>query len=121
MSELLYQHIKKFTNVSEADFAKILTFFDLLSAKKKQMLMNEGQLCRRHFFVLKGCLRLFFIKDTGVEQTTQFALENWWITDNLAFLEQRKSSFAIQAIEHSEVLAISYEAQEKMLNQFPNP
>ncbi|MFN0291254.1 Crp/Fnr family transcriptional regulator [Pedobacter helvus] len=119
MSELLYQHIKKFTNVSEADFAKILTFFDLLSAKKKQMLMNEGQLCRRHFFVLKGCLRLFFIKDTGVEQTTQFALENWWITDNLAFLQQQPSSFAIQAIEQTEMLAISHEAQERMLSQFP--
>jgi CRP-like cAMP-binding protein len=41
------------------------------------------------------------------------------MTDNLAFLAQGQSSFAIQAIEKSEVLAISYEAQEKMLSQFP--
>ncbi len=119
MSDLLYQHIKKFANVSESDFAEILGFFELLSVKKKEILMNEDQHCRKHFFVLKGCLRLFFMKETGVEQTTQFAIENWWITDNLAFLEQRKSSFAIQAIEQSEVLAISFEAQERMLSQFP--
>ncbi|SOD15425.1 Crp/Fnr family transcriptional regulator [Pedobacter xixiisoli] len=119
MAHSLHQHIKKFVNVSEADFAEILLFFEVLSVKKKEMLMNEGQHCKRHFFVLKGCLRLFFMKETGIEQTTQFAIENWWMTDNLAFLEQRPSSFAIQAIEQSEVLAISYEAQEKMLSQFP--
>lgn len=119
MHHPLYQHIKKFVNVSEADFAEILTFFEVLSVKKKEILMSEGQLCRRHFFVLKGCLRLFFVKETGVEQTTQFAIENWWMTDNLAFLAQGQSSFAIQAIEKSEVLSISYEAQEKMLSQFP--
>ena len=119
MSHPFHQHIKKFVNVSEADFVEILTFFDVSSVKKKEMLMNEDQLCRRHFFVLKGCLRLFFIKETGIEQTTQFAIENWWITDNLAFIQQQPSSFAIQAIEQSEVLVISYEAQEKMLNQFP--
>lgn len=119
MPHSLHQHIKKFVNVSEADFVGILGFFEVLSVKKKEMLLDEGQHCRRHFFVLKGCLRLFFIKDTGVEQTTQFAIENWWMTDNLAFLAQQPSSFAIQGIEKSEVLAISYEAQEKMLSQFP--
>jgi len=119
MSSSLHQHIKKFVNVSEADFAEILTFFELLSVKKKEILMNEGQLCRRHFFVVSGCLRMFFIKETGIEQTTQFAIENWWITDNLAFLLQQHSSFAIQAIEKSEVLAISAENQEKMLSNFP--
>lgn len=119
MSHPLHQHIKKFVNVGEADFANILNFFEVLPVKKKEILMDEGQHCRRHFFVIKGCLRLFFMKETGIEQTTQFAIENWWITDNLAFLQQQPSAFAIQAIEQSEILAISYEAQEKMLSQFP--
>lgn len=119
MSHLLHLHIKKFVNISEADFSEIITFFEVLSVKKKEMLLNEGQHCRRHFFVLEGCIRLFFVKETGIEQTTQFAIENWWMTDNLAFLQQQPSSFSIQAIEKSEVLSISYEAQEKMLSQFP--
>lgn len=119
MSNLFYQHIQKFTDVNETDFAEIIKFFQLLSVNKKEMLLSEGQHCKRQFFVIKGCLRLFFVKETGIEQTTQFAIENWWITDNLAYLTQRKSSFAIQAIERSEVLAISFEAQEKMLSQFP--
>lgn len=119
MSNLLYQHIQKFASVSEDDFASILAFFEPISAKKKEILLSEGQICRRHFFVVKGCLRLFYVKETGAEQTTQFGIESWWITDNLAFLEQKPSAFSIQAVEQSEVLSISYEAQEKMLAQFP--
>lgn len=119
MSNLLYQHIQKFASVSEDDFASILAFFEPMSAKKKEILLSEGQICRRHFFVVKGCLRLFYVKETGTEQTTQFGIESWWITDNLAFLEQKPSAFSIQAVEQSEVLSISYEAQEKMLAQFP--
>lgn len=119
MSKLLYHHIKKFANVSEADFAKIVTFFEVISAKKKEVLLNEGEICNRNFFVAKGCLRMYFLKETGIEQTTQFAIENWWMTDNIAFLEQQQSSFTIQTIENSEVLAISYNAREEMLAQFP--
>ncbi|WP_343535021.1 Crp/Fnr family transcriptional regulator [Pedobacter sp.] len=119
MSNLLFKHIQKFAEISESDFANILTFFEPISAKKKEILLSEGQICRKHFFVLKGCLRLFYVKETGVEQTTQFAIESWWMTDNLSFLEQKSSAFSIQAIEQSEILTISYEAQEKMLDQFP--
>ena len=119
MSDLLYQHIRKFANISETDFAEVLTFFEFISVKKKEILLHEGQMCRKHFFVLKGCLRLYYLKETGIEQTTQFAIENWWMTDNLAFLEQKHSSFAIQAVEKSEILAISFDAQEKMLARFP--
>lgn len=119
MPHLLYKHIRKFTDVSESEFNEIFSFFEVLSVKKKEMLLNENQLCRRNFFVVKGCLRLFFTKETGVEQTTQFAIENWWMTDNLAFQTQQASSFNIQAIEKSEVMAISYETQEKMLAKHP--
>jgi CRP-like cAMP-binding protein len=119
MQELLHQHLKKFADVKDVEFNELIKFFELLKMKKKEILLAEGQLCRRNFFVLKGCLRMFFIKENGMEQTTQFAIENWWMTDNLAFLQQQSSSFAIQAIEQSEVLSISFEAQEEMLSQFP--
>jgi CRP-like cAMP-binding protein len=112
-------HIKKFTKINDSEFENLIKYFDFIKVQKKEYLLTEGQLCRRTFFVLKGCLRMFFMKESGIEQTTQFAIENWWITDNLSFLQQQTSSFAIQAIEQTEVLAISYEAQEKMLSEFP--
>ncbi len=62
---------------------------------------------------------MFFIDDKGTGRTVQFAIENWWLTDNLAFLNKQKSDFIIQAVEHSKILSISFEQQEKLLNEFP--
>ncbi|MGN6268059.1 MAG: Crp/Fnr family transcriptional regulator [Ginsengibacter sp.] len=90
-----------------------------VNARKKQNLHEAGKVCKSNFFVRKGCLRLFFINDKGVEQTIQFALENWWLSDYTSFSSQQTSLFYIQAVEKSEVVAIDFPAQEKMLQQFP--
>lgn len=62
---------------------------------------------------------MFFINEKGMEQTIQFAIENWWITDYLAFDRQAKTEFSIQALEPTEVLQIDYQHQERLLSAFP--
>lgn len=81
--------------------------------------MVEGQVCKYHYFVLKGCLRKFFVNEKGIEQTTEFAIENWWLTDNKAFEQRLPTEFFIQAVEHSEVLRIDNLSQEQLLQAFP--
>lgn len=119
MAKELKEHISRFAAVSDEDFDKILSYFTKKTFKKKENLMKEGQICRYHFFVVKGCLRKFYIKDSGAEQTTEFAIENWWLTDNMAYEAQKKTGFYIQAIETSEVLMIDLKSQEKMLEEYP--
>ncbi|MCH5719709.1 Crp/Fnr family transcriptional regulator [Niabella hibiscisoli] len=79
------------------------------------MLLEEGRRCTTYFFVVKGCLRLYFTDANGVEQTLQFALENWWMTDLDAFRSGKNSGYAIQALEPTEVLCISYKNYELLL------
>ena len=115
----LKEHINRFVRVSDREFEEILSYLNPVCAKKKQNLHEAGKVCKSNFFVRKGCLRLFFINDKGVEQTIQFALENWWLSDYASFSSQQTSLFYIQAVEKSEVVAINFPAQEKMLQQFP--
>lgn len=115
----LKEHINRFVRISDDEFEQILGYVKPVSAKKKQNLHEAGKVCRSNIFVRKGCLRLFFINDKGVEQTIQFALENWWLSDYTSFSSQQTSSFYIQAVEKSEVVAIDFLAQEEMLQQFP--
>ena len=81
--------------------------------------MVEGKICHANYFVVQGCLRLFFINEKGVEQTIQFAIENWWLSDYTSFEKQEPATFYIQAVEKSEVVALTYNKQEEMLQQFP--
>ncbi len=115
----LIQHIQKLTSGFEIAEEPILSFFETKDFKKKDILQEEGKRCSSYFFVVKGCLRLFFTDINGVEQTMQFALENWWITDLNAFRSGRKSAYTIQALEETEVLAITAANYELMLAELP--
>lgn len=119
MLELFKNHIKKFIEINDEEFAEIVGFFKQQPVKKKENLVIEGKVCRYHYFVLKGCLRLFFIKEKGMEQTTEFAIENWWMTDNISYEHRRPSQFYIQAVEDSEVLRIDRDSQEKLVASMP--
>lgn len=119
MTDIFNQHLQKFIDINEAEFANILSYFSFLEVNKKENLLTEGDICKTHYFVLNGCLRMFFINDKGVEQTTQFAIEHWWITDNMAYEHQQPSAFYIQAVEHSHLLKIDHPDQEKLLRHFP--
>lgn len=117
--ETFKQHLNKFISIGEEEFASILSFFQVSEVKKKQELMHEGEICRAMFFVVKGCLRKFFINEKGIEQTTEFAIENWWITDTFAYERQLKSDFCIQAVEKSVILKIDFNSQEALLKKHP--
>ena len=119
MTEIFKNHLQKFVEISDSEFLDILAFFQVAKVRKKENLLVEGQICKSHYFVLNGCLRKFFVNEKGIEQTTEFAIENWWITDNIAFENKLVSEFYIQAVENSEILIIDHHSQEKLLAEFP--
>ncbi len=119
MLDHLKAHIEKFVKINEQDYPKILAYFKPVEVLKKRNLLVEGKICKSSYFVVKGCLRMFFINEKGAEQTVQFALENWWLADYTSFSAQKPSDFYIQAVETSEVFALDFLAQEELLQQFP--
>ncbi len=113
------KHLAKFITITEEQFADIISYFETIDVDKKENLLAEGQICKHNYFVLQGCLRKFFINEKGIEQTTEFALETWWMTDNMAYEFQKPSAFFIQAIEKSTLLVIHHAAQAELLEKFP--
>jgi CRP-like cAMP-binding protein len=115
----LIQHIQTITLSHEIVGEAILPFFETKTFKKKAILQEQDKRCSLYFFVVKGCLRLFFTDRNGLEQTMQLALENWWMTDLNAFRSGRHSAYTIQALETTEVLGITAQNYELMLAKFP--
>src|SRR6478752_2248717 len=119
MAEELKKHIEKITGISDMDFDGIMQFLKPLTVPKKQILLAEGKTCDQSYFVVKGCLRMFFINEKGTEQTIQFALENWWLADYTSLSLHTPSGFNIQTVEKSELLSLDFASQEAMLKAFP--
>ena len=119
MTENLKIHIQKFVPLSEEEFADIASYFTPQVCKKKETLLKEGQICKTHYFVAKGILRKFFINEKGVEHTTEFAIEDWWMTDTISFLHESPAAFYIQAVEAADILVIQKEAMDDLLEKHP--
>lgn len=119
MSKQLLAHINNYTKVSNDDFDTIQTFFTPREYVKKDIVAKAGTRCNFNYFVLSGCLHMFFIDDKGTERTVQFAIENWWMTDHLAYFNRSKTGFSIQAVERTKLLCLRYDQQEELLDRFP--
>ncbi|MCC9043244.1 Crp/Fnr family transcriptional regulator [Myroides sp. M-43] len=114
------KHLEKFLGkLPTTEVEIIVSYFEQLTVKKKECIQESGMLCDKMFFVLRGCLRSYYVKTNGGEQTIDFAIENWWITDNKAFEEGTISSFSIQAIEATDILMITTRQFVLLLEESP--
>ncbi|MDJ1472347.1 Crp/Fnr family transcriptional regulator [Cytophagaceae bacterium DM2B3-1] len=119
MDHLLLCHITKNVALSVEESEKILSYFNYHEYGKKEHLVLEGQPCKQLYFVIKGSLRMYFTDEKGMEQTIQFAIENWWMTDLMAFQRGGLSEFSIQTIEKTQIMQIQQETLEKLLLEVP--
>lgn len=119
MQSILIEHIKRFITLEPSDIAILESCLNISTIKKKEHVLKEGQFCNTMYFITKGCMRQYIINSKGIEQTLQFGIESWWITDYLSYHNNIPSHFYIQAIENSEVIAMEKTALEALLNQIP--
>jgi CRP-like cAMP-binding protein len=74
MENLLFDFISKYISVTEDEMNAILSLDIFRSVKKGTILLKEGQKSQDELFVLKGCIRKYYIVD-GEEKTTAFFTE----------------------------------------------
>ncbi|MDJ1484545.1 MULTISPECIES: Crp/Fnr family transcriptional regulator [Xanthocytophaga] len=117
--EALLRHIRRYVELNEEEQDLIGVYSSIQEFRKKDFLLHLDQICSAHFFVAKGCLRAFLINEKGQEQITQFAIENWWITNYDSLDNQIPSSLAIQAVENTEVIRIHKNDYEMLLHKIP--
>ena len=75
--------------------------------RRRQYILQEGDVCTQFNFVIRGCLRSYKIDDKGNVHILQFATENNWINDLGSFHGMRPSALAIDALEDTVVLQIN--------------
>ena len=87
--------------------------------RKRQYLLQAGDVCRFNAFVLKGFLRLYYLDDKGHEHIMQFAPENYWTGDRESMDSGLPSKYDIDAIEDSEILLLKKEDFDMLRKTVP--
>lgn len=108
MAEKLKSVLKMFADFDENELVKILSCFKLKSFSKNDILLHEGSISKEFYFVQTGCIRIYFVDKNGHEKTRYIMLDNHIGTALTSFISQNPSIEMIEALEDTELLAISH-------------
>jgi len=119
MYEVFFDSLKNKVDFNESDIAIIREQLIPKKLRKKQYLLQETDVCKFVAFVEKGVLRSYTIDEKGTEHIIQFALEGWLISDLYSFLTNEPATYSIDAIEDCELVLISKNAHQTLLETLP--
>lgn len=119
MFELLFTKFDEKIQLTQDEKELSKSFFIPKKIRKKQYLLQEGDVSKYAAFVDKGFLRSYTVDNKGTEHILQFAFEGWWIADQYSFLTSTPSRYNIDALEDCELLLITKEAETQMLEKIP--
>ncbi|RYY45484.1 MAG: Crp/Fnr family transcriptional regulator [Chitinophagaceae bacterium] len=119
MFDLFFQHFNNKVPLTQEEEAVIRSFLSPKKLRKKQYLLQEGDVCKSIAFVEKGVLKAYSVDEKGAERIIQFGIEGWIISDLYSFLTGEPAVYNIDAIEDSELLLISKQSHDELLKCSP--
>lgn len=119
MFELYFKKVREKVSLTPAEEELCKSFFVVKKLRKRQYLLQEGEVNKYTAFVEKGALRSYTVGENGAEHILQFALEGWTIADIYSFITGEPSKYNIDALEDSDLLLLSKPAVDEMLLRVP--
>ena len=117
MQHILFEFISKYVTLTEEEQNAIISLNIFRSVKKGTILLREGQKSKESYFVLKGCIRTYYVVD-GEEKTTAFYTEMDALTPPCV-ISKTPSEFYISCIEDSILTVSDLEMELEMNSKFP--
>lgn len=119
MYKLFFRNFNEKIKLTTEEETVIKNYLIPKKLRKKQYILQAGDVCRSSTFVEKGALRAYSVDDNGAEHIIQFALEGWTISDMYSFLTGEPATYNIDALEDSELIIIEKAAHEELLQTMP--
>ncbi len=112
--------LSQFNILDEDDFKLVSPYLKTLKLAKKEYFVNLNQKITHIGFIVKGIFRTYYISEKGNEITTCFCYEKGFINTMQLSMAQINTPCAIQAIEPSELLIMSFDDLNKLFSQSKN-
>src|SRR5689334_792184 len=119
MYNLILQNISRYIQLTKEEAEYFISILHVKKLRRKQYLVQEGDVCRFESFVNKGCLRTYQVDEKGQEHIAQFGIEGWWISDLYSFLTATPALFNVDALEDSELFCLDKSSLEELYVQVP--
>ncbi|TDX02090.1 Crp/Fnr family transcriptional regulator [Dinghuibacter silviterrae] len=117
MFDVFAKHMKGRLTTNELRQLEARATFKKL--RRRQVLLQEGEIGQHKVFVTKGLLRAFFLADDGTEHILRFAAENTWIADHESYHKGTPAKYNIDALEDSELLLWARKDMRELMDTIP--
>jgi CRP/FNR family transcriptional regulator len=103
----LIKHFDKYLPLDEKEIEALTSRLVERKIKRKQYILQEGDICKSFTYVLEGCFKMYGVDNSGAEHNLVFATEDDWISDIGSLHKETPSQLYIEAIEPSVILQLS--------------
>ncbi|MBL7838172.1 MAG: Crp/Fnr family transcriptional regulator [Bacteroidetes bacterium] len=117
MQDLLFDFISKYITLTDEEKHALLELNLFHTFKKGNILLKEGQTSQESFFVLKGCIRVYYLID-GEEKTTAFYTEMDALTPHCV-VSKTPSEYFISCVEDCMILVSDTNMSDEVNRRFP--
>jgi CRP-like cAMP-binding protein len=117
MQDVLFDYISKYISLTEDEKNAILSVDIFRTVKKGTILLREGQKSQDEYFVLKGCIRKYYIIN-GEEKTTAFFTETEGLTPHCA-INNTPSEYFISCVEDTILTVANIDMGVELFSNFP--
>jgi len=93
-------------------------YFKQEKVSAREVLLHEGDISRKMYFIEKGCLRTW-VNNDGKEITTQFFFEGDSVSSIESFRTNQPSLYSIETIEPCQLLTISQKEFQMVIEESP--
>jgi len=118
-ASLLIQTLNHITQLSKELENCIISNLREEKLHKRDILLEEGQIARRIYFIQKGFSRAYYIKNDK-EYTTWFMGEGDIMISVFSFFTRQPAVETIEVLEDSILLSMSWEQLQKLYTDFPD-
>lgn len=117
----LNSYIKSlYPNISESELSALSKEVSCTVYKKNSLLVRQGDIAANCYFILKGCLRLFYVDGEGNEFTSGFFIENESVSILDSYRYGKISPYSIDCIEDCILVEGNLEQEEEMRKRNPS-
>lgn len=117
-TENIFVHFEKFIKLSENLKSELSKRIKPIVFQKGELVLDANNISKKSYFINKGILRTYFIKD-GKEISEYFSGIDEWVNSPKSFMQREKDIYYIDAIENTEAYFINVNDLVYLFDNFP--
>jgi CRP-like cAMP-binding protein len=117
MKQELIKFLSSYSAFSAEEVSTILELDLFRTYPKGTILLKEGEIAHYCYFVLKGCVRSYYLVD-GQEQITEFYTENQPLTP-VSYTTRIPSAYYLSCVEDCILSIATAQTNERLLQKLP--